>query len=474
MRADGGNVAREADQDDLVDDDGASRSSSGAQHDEKSGAQQLSSAMQQQLAAMQHAMQHQLAMMQARIEELTLERDAERAAHAAAAQAPANESDEEEEQRAEVEAPTMAPGGARTMTGSAQQQQAPAATVTAAAAAGVHGGGGNSVTSSEQSRARRQRKLREPTPLTYDKASSSSALEDWIDGMELMFGHGQLELEAHEHSERLCEINALVDRDLRRWWTTQRAEAARQGAPINTWEAFVAALRTQFQPLTEQREARSAFFDIRQQPGEAMERYFLRATRLFARAGGLDDSTAMHLVLDRVCKSEWRYAYALATREVQAGSITTLAQLRAFLQREALAEPSKQRASGGSSAPNYPAKKQSSGGYKKQAVRAAAAAIESEEESVCDVSDSDSDGGDGARSKKAAAAQFRDNARSGGGAARCYRCKEEGHTIAECTKPDKRECFYCGVKGHLKARCPKRAEKAAGEGGSSAQKPKNA
>ena len=51
----------------------------------------------------------------------------------------------------------------------------------------------------------------------------------------------------------------------------------------------------------------------------------------------------MFIVLDRARRDEWRQAVAVATRDVQAGKIKTLAQLRACLQREALAEPGKQR-----------------------------------------------------------------------------------------------------------------------------------
>lgn len=35
---------------------------------------------------------------------------------------------------------------------------------------------------------------------------------------------------------------------------------------------------------------------------------------------------------------------------------------------------------------------------------------------------------------------------------KCYNCKEEGHTVAMCSKPVKR-CTYCSLIGHLKSEC---------------------
>lgn len=295
--------------------------------------------------------------------------------------------------------------------------------------------------------------------LVYDKASSSGALEDWIDSMELLFH----QMGVDDDEARLGEVRVFSDRDVRAWWEGQQKQAVADGAPIDTWDLFLSVLRDQFLPQSEAHEATAELINIRQQAGEPMEKYFLRATRLFARArGALPDKAAMLIVLERVRKDEWRHALAVATRDVKADKITTLAQLRACLQREALAEPGKQKASGGSGhgssgsghTTNQQKSGNSSGAHKKPAtVRAAAAARQQEDQSDEEEVTTPSSAPGGASTTKAAAAQQR--GREGGD--RCLRCKEYGHRAKDCTKPDKRLCYVCGEAGHISSGCPKRA-----------------
>ena len=349
-----------------------------------------------------------------------------------------------------------------------QQQQQQIAQLTAARSRGEEEDDGRSSTSGPSSsggslqRARIERKqlaVALPAVLAYDKASNSGALEDWIDGMELLFH--QLDVDGDE--ARLAEIRVFGDRDVRRWWEGQQQQALDEGAPIDTWEGFLQVLRAQFLPQLEAHEAVNELINIRQQAGEGMEKYFLRATRLFARTrGGFPDRAAMLIVLDRARKDEWRHALAVATREVNAEKITTLSQLRACLQREALAEPGKQRASGsnhgnGASSSSTFQRKPYAGAARKETVRAAAAAVPTEDSG----SDGESAAGapGGASSTKVAPTQQRDSARGGD---RCARCKQTGHRAASCPKPDKRMCYVCGEVGHISATCPKRAADADG------------
>lgn len=310
--------------------------------------------------------------------------------------------------------------------------------------------------SSSIQRARIERKqlaVTAPNILMYDKASSSGALEDWIDGMELLFH----QLGVEDDEARLAEVRVFSDRDVRAWWEGQQQQAVEDGAPIDTWDHFLSVLREQFLPQSEAHEATAELINIRQQAGEAMEKYFLRATRMFARTrGGFPDQAAMLIVLERVRKDEWRHALAVATRDVQAGKITTLAQLRACLQREALAEPGKQRqqGNGGAGAAGQQKSAGAGGMQKKPATVRAAAATRQQEEQDEDKEWNTSDGAPGGTgTTKAAAAQQR--SREGGD--RCLRCKEYGHRVKDCTKPDKRLCYVCGEVGHISAGCPKRA-----------------
>lgn len=303
-----------------------------------------------------------------------------------------------------------------------------------------HSSGSSSAARKQGVLARKQLHIVTPTPLAYDKANDSGALETWIDGMQLLFA--QMDCDDDE-DRKLAEVLMFTDRDVRQWWKGQQQQARIEGAPIDTWARFCEVLRAQFLPQLEVHKATSELINVRQQAGESMDQYFLRATRLYARATGFSDNAAMRIVLDRARKDEWPHALAVATREVQAGRVATLAQLRACLQREALAEPRRpQQSSGG-------AQQKAHGAQKRQAVRVAA------------VENSDDDEEDGPSSHvRAAPVQQRPSSRAPSGN-RCLRCKKSGHQVADCKQPDTRTCFICEQKGHLCHNCPQRAKKVA-------------
>jgi hypothetical protein len=316
----------------------------------------------------------------------------------------------------------------------------------------VSDGSASSGSASVQAARTERRKLtvNPPPTLAYSKASSGGALEDWIDAMEMFFA--RMGTPADDHAARLEEARTSCDRDVRAWWSGQEKHAREAGAPITTWEGFLTVLRAQFLPQSEAHEATSELINIRQAQGEAMEAYFLRATRLYARTrGGFNDGAAMLIVLERARKDEWRHALAVATREVHGKKITTLAGLRACLQREALAEPGKRGQQGGAAAG---AQQRPSGGAHKKpgTLKAAAAAMR-----AADGGNSSDEADDTAAGTKVAAAAMppkrADNAR-----VYCPRCKTVGHHVRDCKQPDERKCFLCNEKGHGVATCPKRPQ----------------
>ena len=335
-----------------------------------------------------------------------------------------------------------------------------------------HLSAGSSASSLAYARARLERdtrKIEQPKQLAYENASDSGALETWIDAMELLFVYLGIE---NDEEEKLKEIQKAADRDVRQWWRDQRAQAVLDGAPIDTWARFLEILRTQFLPQLEVHKATSELINIRQAPGEPMEKYFLRATRLQARTNGtFPDSAVMNILLDRVRKEEWRYAVAAATREVQAGHVKTTAQLRALLQREAMVEPNRPQQSnggGGGSGSNGSAQSKQQNGrntQRKQAVRAAAIGHEEDNSGEEDESSS---------SVRAAPVQQRASSSGGRGAygGKCVNCGKPGHKAAECKAPESRTCFLCGTKGHIATACAQHYKNKAGAASGSAP-PKN-
>ena len=167
----------------------------------------------------------------------------------------------------------------------------------------------------------------------------------------------------------------------------------------------------------------------------------------------------MRFALARTNRVEWPFTYARTIAQVEAGAITTLAGLRAFMQQEALSEPGKQRsATSSSSAPQSSSssgKSGSSSGSRapggsnpawrnNNGARKVAAAVQYETDDA--IGEARSEG----ESEETAT---RVNATGRGGQARsnCYNCRGD-HYITECTKP--KMCWGCKSTGHLRADCP--------------------
>lgn len=291
-----------------------------------------------------------------------------------------------------------------------------------------------------------------PISLVYDQASSSARLEEWIDSMEMMFRQLEYDDGAHDR-HMLRQLENWIDRDLRAWWAGEQVTAIAKGEPISTWAGFLLVLRGQFLPQLEIHTAVRELLAISQRAGEPMDKYFLRATKLFARTqGSFDDNAAMQMVLHNARRDEWRYTVAHATRAVELGEVTTLAGLRKLMQREALVEPGKHSAQTPADKPQQrPGGQQS----KNQSKRAASVQVGEGEEP-------DGEGAPGGAGPiKAAPIQKL----PGKSEWKCVRCHQKGHLVAQCTQSDRRTCFICQEVGHITSTCPKRAEQKKGAGG---------
>jgi hypothetical protein len=292
-----------------------------------------------------------------------------------------------------------------------------------------------------------------PGKMTFVKASNVNEAESWIEEMEMMFS--MADTIGDNDAARMQEVLIWMDPDLRRW--LKGVEMA-SGAPIKTWDLFKAAFRDQFQSKRAPQQAIEDLLQNKQQPGESMDKYLMRAAKLVSRTdGGFSSEAAMQITLLGVEKNAWPHAWATAQREVSAKKVKTFEDLRMLLQREALSEP---KTAARSSAPASQHKNSWISRIKDKKLRAAAVSamynLASDDEGEEESDDDDVD-----RSIAAVKQRAKERGRGpkkphGDG---CARCKKPGHFAADCTQADTRTCFTCHKKGHISTTCPDKKPK---------------
>jgi hypothetical protein len=266
-----------------------------------------------------------------------------------------------------------------------------------------------------------------PKTLEYTDASDMEKLDSWLFQMQRAFEQGEL---PEDDPTRVQLAKWSMDENLNRWWALQ--VTGNKLARDLEWADLESALRAQFIPAAQRAKYESEMMKVSQKSGESISAYFLRVMQLWARVnGGLDDTTVMKGVLDRMRKDEWPYAHSKARQAVHSGEVKTLATLQALMMTEEGNEPKWHR-------PAQPQQQQQqrTGAPPTKRVAALQGGDEEEEEvNIAPVGTSD------AATKS------------------CFRCKKKGHLAAQCTEADTRKCHTCKQTGHLARKCPTGAPK---------------
>jgi hypothetical protein len=222
------------------------------------------------------------------------------------------------------------------------------------------------------------------------------------------------------------------------------------GAPIQSWAAFVAALRKQFVPAGDAQLARTELFKLKMRPDETMEAYMQRAVLLVARAGGLVESkTAAALALEGVDKSRFPFTCAAVARKERAAGVAgmSFAQMREELSVEAAMEPQLSGRGGGGGSNSSSS---SSNGGAKGATNSRQLRINALQQQLKALEEGDDDSTDGNYGLAPITTGAGSEARH-----HCDRCGAEGHIVRDCkSKKELRTCFGCGKPGHLRRNCP--------------------
>jgi hypothetical protein len=237
------------------------------------------------------------------------------------------------------------------------------------------------------------------------------------------------------------------------WWSSRQQAAAAAGEQVQSWAAFVAALRKQFVPSGDEQLARMELFRLKMRSGESMAAYLQRAVLLVVRAGGLvEGKTAAALALEGVDKSRFPFTCAAVARKERAAGVAgmSFAQMREELTAEAAVEPQLGRGSSSSSSSSSSGGS-SGGGGAKGATNSKQLRINALQQQLKALEEGD-EGSDAEDQVGVAPIETRD---------RCAKCGKDGHGAPDCkSKKELRSCFYCRKPGHLKPNCP--ARKAAG------------
>ena len=147
-------------------------------------------------------------------------------------------------------------------------------------------------------------KINPPRSFVGEGHTAAAAVDDWVDEMERQFDyHGAAAFP--DEPSRITFAAMFFQGKAAHWWKAHVAELAKRGESINTWDAFIAALRERFRPIEAATVARSNLDSMRQTGGvQAYIHYYLRQMQFITDMSLADQLHAFVRGLNPAIKAE--------------------------------------------------------------------------------------------------------------------------------------------------------------------------
>jgi Zinc knuckle len=307
-------------------------------------------------------------------------------------------------------------------------------------------------------------KMLRPARLQATEAAKGTTLEDWIFNVEQVIQcAGALTFAARMELVAMC-----WDRQVHTWWTGAQDMAATRGRPIVDWAGFLAALRGNYTPISDEDTACTLLFQLAMRSGESMDHYVSRAHELFNRIPRWRVAAEMAAEFLQRGVDARRFPLALVAvgveqqRERARGRGLPFDTLRSMLVEAAAREPTHLIASAQAAASSSGA-----GGYSQrggQGGRQRVNNISTQEQGRYPRPEEDGEEEHSERAEGSRAGEQYDINAVDVADVKCFRCQQRGHFAKDCSRPDTRSCNICKKKGHLARDC---RSKASAPGGSS-------
>jgi chemotaxis protein histidine kinase CheA len=317
---------------------------------------------------------------------------------------------------------------------------------------------------------RRPKPLEGIQRLESESASKNGNLEKWIYEVEMRINGAVADGgDLQEFRWQLLFMQQSWDVYVNNWFVSAQREAEGRGRPINSAPAIFEALKANYTPFSDEKEARELLHKLRMRDGETMATYTARARELYGRCDHrrMPTVTAGDRLLSGLAVSRFPTTYNTVTKAAEealrnGGRGLSFDEVVQKLTMEAVAEPAaviqqQRQASESSGSGGFraaPARARGGAGGNRSRVAVLSSSVRDDardqhrypDEGECEEGyDSDE--------------HYQTNVMR---EATCFRCKSRDHFIADCKEKETRKCPICGVQGHVRFSCPKNQQPGGG------------